>query len=68
MQIRPETPADYDAVYNLVKLAFETAEHSDGNEQDLVVALCGNDNYISQLSLVAEIDGKVVCYIFVYQD
>ena len=39
MIIRQETPKDYDAVYTVVKTAFERAEHSDGNEQELVNAL-----------------------------
>lgn len=30
MIIRKETPADYEAVYELVKAAFAAAEHSDG--------------------------------------
>lgn len=37
LEIRQETPKDYEEVYNVVKTAFATAEHSDGNEQDLVV-------------------------------
>ena len=38
MVIRQETEKDYDEVYAVVKAAFERAEHSDGNEQDLVAA------------------------------
>lgn len=34
--IRQERPEDYDVVYHVIKEAFESAEHSDGNEQDLV--------------------------------
>ena len=30
MQIRQETPADYEAVYKLVQASFATASHSDG--------------------------------------
>lgn len=37
MIIRPERLEDYDEVYQVVKEAFESAGHSDGNEQDLVV-------------------------------
>ena len=32
VKIRQETEKDYEEVYKLVKIAFETAEHSDGNE------------------------------------
>ena len=35
MIIRQETTSDASAVYELVKTAFASAEHSDGNEQDL---------------------------------
>lgn len=30
--IRQEIPEDYDAVYHVVKEAFENAEYTDGNE------------------------------------
>ena len=53
MHIRKETATDYEAVYSVVKRAFESAEHADGNEQDLV----------NELSLVAEADGKIVGHI-----
>ena len=61
--IRQENKNDYEEVYNVIKTAFETAEHSDGNEQDLVVALRKSDNFIPELSLVAVIDNKIVGYI-----
>lgn len=63
LEIRQETKKDYEEVYNVVKTAFETAEHSDGNEQDLVVALRNTNNFIPQLSLVAIQDSKIVGYI-----
>ena len=63
LEIRQETKKDYEEVYNVVKTAFETAEHSDGNEQDLIVALRNSDNFIPQLSLVATQDSKIVGYI-----
>ena len=61
--IRQENKNDYEEVYNVIKIAFETAEHSDGNEQDLVVALRDSDNFIPELSLVAVKDSKIVGYI-----
>lgn len=61
--IRQENKNDYEEVYNVIKTAFETAEHSDGNEQDLVVALTKSDNFIPELSLVAVMDNKIVGYI-----
>ena len=63
MLIRQENNKDFDQVYSVVKKAFQMAEHSDGNEQDLVVALRKSDAFIPELSLVAEIDGKIVGHI-----
>ena len=63
LTIRQENKNDYEEVYNVIKTAFETAEHSDGNEQDLVVALRKSDNFIPELSLVAVMNNKIVGYI-----
>lgn len=63
MIIRQECKNDYDAVYNVVKAAFETAEHSDGTEQDLVAALRKGKAFVPELSLVAEMDGRIVGHI-----
>ena len=63
MLIRQENNKDFDQVYSVVKKAFQTAEHSDGNEQDLVVALRKSDAFIPELSLVAEMDGKIIGHI-----
>lgn len=63
MIIRQETVADYEQVYHLIAEAFATAEHADGNEQDLVVALRNGEGFIPALSLVAEIDGEIVGHI-----
>ena len=63
MRIRRETATDCAAVYSVVKRAFESAERTDGNEQDLVNALRKGAAFILALSLVAEADGKVVGHI-----
>lgn len=63
MIIRTEQPKDYEEVYSVVKNAFESAEHSDGNEQDLVTALHKDAVFITDLSLVAVNDGKIVGHI-----
>lgn len=63
LEIRQENKNDYDEVYNVVKKAFETAEHSDGNEQDLVSQLRTSDAFIPELSLVAIKDNRIVGYI-----
>ena len=39
MTIRQATPKDFDAIYSLVKTAFQTAKVSDGGEQDFVLKL-----------------------------
>lgn len=63
MIIRKERPRDYDAIYLVVQEAFRSAEHADGNEQDLVALLREGESYIPELALVAEIQGKIVGHI-----
>jgi putative acetyltransferase len=63
MIIRQEKPSDFQNIYALVKTAFETAKVADGNEQDYVGKLRASGNYIPQLALVAEEDGKLVGHI-----
>lgn len=63
MLIRRENESDYEKVYDAVKASFESAEHADGNEQELVNALRNGDSYIPELSLVAEEEGNIVGHI-----
>lgn len=63
MHIRAEREEDYSQIYEVVKKAFEKAEHSDGNEQDLVEKLRKNKAYINSLSLVCEDNDKIVGYV-----
>lgn len=63
MNTGKEQPADYDVVYQVIKEAFATAEYSDGNEQDLVVALRKGKSFIPELSLVAIEDNRIVGHI-----
>lgn len=63
MIIRQETPTDYNNVYQLIITAFKNAEHSDGNEQNLVTALRQSQSFEPKLSLVAEIDNIIVGHI-----
>lgn len=63
MRIRREEAEDYGAVYSVVKAAFDSAEHSDGTEQDLVDALRKGEAFIPELSLVAEVDGEIAGHI-----
>lgn len=63
MIIRQERIEDYKEVYKLVKAAFETAEMSDGTEQDLVTALRNTEDFIPELSLVALDNKKIIGHI-----
>ena len=60
--VREECEADFDRIWHLVKEAFAGAEHTDGDEHNLVSRLRHTDNYIPELSLVAEHDGVIVGY------
>lgn len=63
VNIRPEQPAEYDAVHELVQAAFATARVSDGDEQEFVRELRAGDGYLPQLALVAEAAGELVGHI-----
>ena len=58
IEIRQENQKDYEEVYRVIKTAFETAEHSDGNEHDLVVVLRNSDSFIPELSYKSYIISK----------
>lgn len=61
--VRREVAKDYPEVELLVKEAFAAAEHSDGDEHKLIERIRKTEDYIPQLSLVAEINGVIVGYI-----
>ncbi len=63
MIIRREKPEEFSAIYDLVKAAFQTARVSDGKEQDFVNQLRSSGNYIPELALVAEENGKLIGHI-----
>lgn len=63
MKIQIETKEDFEVVYEVVQTAFKNAEHSDGNEADLVVALRNSLAFVPELSLVAKIQDKVVGHL-----
>lgn len=61
--IRQEVKNDFNEVYDVVKSAFENAEHTDHNEHNLVNKLRGSKSFVPELSLVAECGGKIVGHI-----
>ena len=63
IKIRQEIEMDKSVVYEVVKTAFDTAEFSDHDEQNLVNRLRKSTAFVEQLSLVAEIENRVVGYI-----
>lgn len=63
MIIRQETKNDHKEVFNVIESAFKDAEFADHTEQFLVERLRKSDAFIPELSMVAEIDGKIVGHI-----
>ena len=63
MKIRQAEKRDWMTIYEVVREAFRSAEHADGNEQDLVKLLCNGESFIAELSLVAEKNGKIIGHI-----
>ena len=63
MVIRRETPEEFSQIYDLVKVAFQTAKVSNGKEQDFINQLRSHGNYIPELALVAEENGKLIGHI-----
>jgi putative acetyltransferase len=63
LKIRPEKPSEYPFICNLVKVAFETAKVSNGDEQNYVDRLRAGECYIPGLALVAEEQGKIIGHI-----
>lgn len=61
--IRQEQPADFDTIRRIVKEAFACAEHTDGDEHNLVDRLRLTGDYIPELSLIAEINGTAAGHI-----
>ena len=61
MQIRPERPADVDAIRALTTAAFAGARYSSGAEAGIVDALRADG--VLTVSLVAEEDGEVIGHV-----
>ena len=63
MITRPENSEDFPRIYRLVKAAFETTPHAEGDEQDFVERQRASDGYIAALSLVTETDNQIVAHL-----
>jgi predicted N-acetyltransferase YhbS len=61
--VRQETDKDRDSVYRVVKGAFAGAEHTNGDEHNLVNRLRRSPAFVPELSLVAEQEGEIVGHI-----
>lgn len=61
--IREEEQKDLKEVKEMIKKSFESAEHTDNNEHNLAEKLRKSGNFIKELSLVAERDGKIIGHI-----
>ena len=63
INIRKEEIKDYKTVFHLIEKAFASEQMSDHKEQYLVERLRQSDAFIPELSLVAEIENKIVGHI-----
>ncbi len=63
INIRKEEKNDFKAVFDLIRSAFEKEALSDHQEHFLVERLRNSEAFVPELSLVAEIDGKIAGYI-----
>lgn len=63
MIIRSEKESDFNEIYKLIKNAFETAQVSNGKEQDFYAKLKKGENYIPELAIVAEDAGEITGHI-----
>jgi len=63
VMIRQEQAKDCEEVYELVAAAFAQAEHSDHDEQELVVRLRRSAPFVPELSLLAMVEEKIVGHI-----
>lgn len=59
-RIRAEQPEDHDAIAEVVEAAFGSPA-----EARLVEAIRASTNYVAELSLVAELDGRIVGHVMV---
>ena len=63
MIIRQEEIKDFNEIKEMVKGAFETAEHTEGNEYLLVDSLRTSNGFVKELALVAEENDIIIGHI-----
>lgn len=63
LTLRKEDFNDFVPVFNLIKKAFESGKMTDHKEQFLVERLRKSDAFVPELSIVAEIENKIVGHI-----
>ncbi|WLD24293.1 N-acetyltransferase [Flavobacterium dauae] len=63
VKIRTEKKEDFNAVFALIKNAFEKERFTDHKEQYLVERLRNSDAFIPELSLVAEVNNEIIGFI-----
>lgn len=63
IKLRQETEQDHKSVFKVIQQAFENEEYSDHKEQFLVERLRKSNAFIPELSIVAEVDNKIVGHI-----
>lgn len=63
LTIRKEESEDFESVFNLIEKAFESEQMSDHQEHFLVERLRKSDAFIPELSMVAEIENRIVGHI-----
>lgn len=61
MLIEPVMPAEYSATQEVVRRAFLTADHTDGDEYQLIARLRAESDYHPEFDVVAKLpDGTIV--------
>lgn len=63
IKLRQENKNDHKSVFQVIEKAFEKEEYSDHKEQFLVERLRKSDAFIPELSIVAELENKIVGHI-----
>ena len=63
--IRQEKLSDREEVFDVIQAAFKEVEESDHSEGYLVNRLRDSSSFIPELSLVAEIESKIVAHILI---